>query len=142
MEIIVKYVDSIRYAEALFPGIRVAELFNQYAIVTISEEDLDSFSALPEIVYVELPKRVYYNLQEGRSVSCLAGVQKNPAAVRQPEGGSGRNLTGKGVYVGIVDSGERVIILSSLTLFDIRFYHKGIFVIFNQAVISHFSQFL
>lgn len=105
MEIIVKYVDSIKYAEALFPGIRVVELFNQYAIVTIEEEMLERFSALPEVIYVELPKRVYYNLQAGRSVSCLSGIQKNPVETVLPESGSGKNLTGKGVFVGIVDSG-------------------------------------
>lgn len=113
MEIIVKFVDSIKYAETLFPGTRVVELFNQYAIVTIPEEALESFSALPEVIYVELPKRVYYNLQAGRSVSCLSGIQKNPVETVLPEGSSGKNLTGKGVFVGIVDSGERVIILSS-----------------------------
>jgi len=110
MEVIVKYVDSIRYAETLFPGIRVVELFNQYAIVTLEEEDLEGFSALPEVVYVELPKRVYYNLQEGRRISCLSGVQENPN-VSVPLGGMGRNLTGKDVFIGIVDSGERVILL-------------------------------
>lgn len=113
MEIIVKYVDSIKYAEALFSGIRVVELFNQYAIVTIEEEMLERFSALPEVIYVELPKRVYYNLHAGRSVSCLSGIQKNPVETVLPESGSGKNLTGKGVFVGIVDSGERVIILLS-----------------------------
>ena len=105
-------MDGIRYAEELFPGIRVVELFNQYAIVTIEEEQLEEFSALPEVVYVELPKRVYYNLQAGRRASCLSGVQGNPN-IPGIQGGRGRNLTGSGVFVGIVDSGERVIILSS-----------------------------
>ncbi|MCI8339372.1 MAG: S8 family peptidase [Lachnospiraceae bacterium] len=104
MEIIVKYVDGIRYAEELFPGIRVVELFNQYAIVTIEEEQLEEFSALPEVVYVELPKRVYYNLQAGRRASCLSGVQGNPN-ISGIQGGRGRNLTGSGVFVAIVDSG-------------------------------------
>ncbi len=104
MEIIVKYVDSIRYAEKLFPGIRVVELFNQYAIVTLGEEHLEEFSALPEVVYVEPPKRVYYNLQAGRRASCLSGVQGNPN-VSGIRGGAGRNRTGRGVFVGIVDSG-------------------------------------
>lgn len=105
MEIIAKYVDSIRYAETLFPGIRVVELFNQYAIVTLEEEDLEDFLALPEVVYGELPRRVYYNLQAGRNVSCLSGVQKNPNVSSGIQGGAGRNLTGKNVFVGIVDSG-------------------------------------
>lgn len=102
MEIIAKYVDSIRYAEELFPGIQVVELFNQYAIVTLGEEQLEGFSALPEVVYVEPPKRVYYNLQAGRRASCLSGVQENPNV---PGTQGGRNLTGSGVLVGIVDSG-------------------------------------
>ena len=104
MEIIVKYVDGIRYAEELFPGIRVVELFNQYAIVTLTEEQLEEFSALPEVVYVEPPKRVYYNLQAGRRASCLSGVQGNSGA-SGIQGGSGMNLAGRGVFVGIVDSG-------------------------------------
>lgn len=35
-----------------------------------------------------------------------------------------------------------VMQMLNTVLFDIRFYHKNIFLIFNQTVIPHFSKFL
>ena len=38
--VIVKHIGEIRYIEDAFPGTRVVELFNQYAIITTSAQNL------------------------------------------------------------------------------------------------------
>lgn len=109
--VIVKYVGDIRYLETLYPGTRVVELFGQYAIVTVEERYLPAIAAMPEIIYVEKPKRIYFVAEAGRSASCINSVQKPrpiPGVV-QPEGRW--DLSGQGTLVGIIDSGECVIIL-------------------------------
>ena len=120
--IIVRYDGALKSkTESTFIGSQVVELFNQYAIVTIQDEDMAAFAALPEVEYVERPKRLYFDVEEGRRVSCIDSVQGTvgennsgdygiSAGVVQMGGGG---LSGKGVLVGIIDSGERVIILSS-----------------------------
>lgn len=100
-ELIVKYNGQLSQITEQFPGTQVQELLNSYAILTISQQYVDALASLPQILYVEKPKRLFFAVTRGKQASCISGVQ------------SGRNgLTGKGVLVGIVDSGERVIIMS------------------------------
>lgn len=103
--VIVKYVGDIRYLENMYPGTRVVELFGQYAILTVEEKYLPAIAAMPEIIYVEKPKRIYFVTEEGRRVSCINSVQKprQIPGVIQPEGRW--DLSGKGTLVGIIDSG-------------------------------------
>lgn len=110
-QIIVKYIGNIKRFEEIFPNTRVVELLNQYAIITTKAAYIPAIAAMPEIEFVEKPKRLYFNLEQGRSASCINTVQKNPA-VQITAGVRGLNLSGKGVLVGIIDSGERVILLS------------------------------
>ena len=112
--VIVKYVGDIRYLESVYPGTGVVELFGQYAILTVEEKYLSAIAAMPEIIYIEKPKRIYFVAEAGRSASCINSVQKprQIPGVIQPEGRL--NLSGQGVLVGIIDSGECVIILRFL----------------------------
>lgn len=110
-QIIVKYIGDIKRFEGIFPNTRVVELLNQYAIITTKAAYIPAIAAMPEIEFVEKPKRLYFNLEQGRSASCVNTVQKNPS-VPITAGVGGLNLSGKGVLVGIIDSGERVILLS------------------------------
>lgn len=105
-QVIVKYIGDIKCFEEIFQDTRVVELLNQYAIITTREEYIAAIAAMPEIEYIEKPKRLYFNLEQGRSASCINTVQKNP----QGQGGafsgsSSLALSGQGVLVGIVDSG-------------------------------------
>lgn len=95
--VIIKYVGEISYIVDAFPGTRLVELLNQYAIVTASEENLLQIAELPEVAFMEKPKKLYFNLDRGRGASCINTVQQGTG---QREG-----LTGQGVYVGIIDSG-------------------------------------
>ena len=112
--VIVKYVGDIRYLETLFPGTGVVELFGQYAILTVEEKYLPAIASMPEIIYVEKPKRIYFVAEAGRSASCINSVQKprQIPGVIQPAGRW--DLSGQGTLVGIIDSGERVIILPNI----------------------------
>ncbi len=99
-ELIVKYNGDIGRLRS--GVIRVEELIAGYAIVTIPENLIETFTQLDEVEYVEKPKRLYFSTFAGKQASCIF-----PVTIREPF------LTGKGVLVAVIDSGERVIILSS-----------------------------
>ena len=90
-ELILKYNgDLLQYERE---GIRIEPLIAGYAIVTIQENLIRNFVANPEVEYVEMPKRLFYSVTEGKAASCF----QSTATVR--------GLSGKGVLVAIVDSG-------------------------------------
>ena len=91
-ELIVKYSGDFSRAAALAQ--RVSYLLNEYAIVWILESRIDAFAALPEIEYIEKPKRLFFATQQGRAASCLLPVQREPLS-----------LFGTGVLVAVIDSG-------------------------------------
>lgn len=99
-ELIVKYNGDIGRLQSNV--ILVEELIAGYAIVTIPENLIETFTQLDEVEYVEKPKRLYFSTLQGKQASCIF-----PVTAREPY------LTGKGVLIAVIDSGERVIILSS-----------------------------
>lgn len=93
-EIIVKYSGAIKNLEQQDNRIRVTELMNEYAILNVPEDAMGVIAAAPEVEFVEKPKRMFFAVNQGKSVSCINAVQ------------AGRfGLTGKGVIVAILDSG-------------------------------------
>ena len=92
-ELIVKYSGDInRIANEL--DLIIVPLQNEYAIITIREDLIDRLSAYQEIEFIEKPKRLFYNVAQGRAASCI-----NPLQTAQ------YNLFGNGVIVAIIDSG-------------------------------------
>ena len=91
-DLIVKYSGSLDEIRAL--GIRVVELQNEYAIITVKENLIDRLSDFPQIEFIEKPKRLFFNVENGKIASCIPPVQRPPY-----------NLTGRGVLVGVIDSG-------------------------------------
>lgn len=90
-ELIVKYNGNLlRYEQE---GLKVELLIAGYAIVTIRENLIRDFVGKPEVEYVEMPKRLFYSVAEGKAFSCF----NSSATVR--------GLSGKGVLVAVVDSG-------------------------------------
>lgn len=91
-DIIIKYsgnIDDLRSET-----VRITPLLNQYAVVRIPQSELDAFANLPQIEYVEKPKRLFFALVQARAVSCINPVQAPPF-----------DLHGNGVLVACVDSG-------------------------------------
>lgn len=91
-ELIVKHNGSLQPLAGDL--IQVEELIAGYAIVTLPESLIESFAELPEVEYIEKPKRLYFEVLAGKQVSCVPEV-----TVRDPF------LSGKGVLMAILDSG-------------------------------------
>lgn len=110
--VIVKYYGNISDILSGINGVKFTELFNNYAVVSVPASAIDALATAQGIIYIEKPREVYFNVNNGREASCINSVQgtiDSGASI-----GTGMpELTGKGVLTGIIDSGERVIVLSS-----------------------------
>lgn len=91
-ELIIKYHGDI--SSLAGDLIKVEELIAGYAIVTLPENLVDAFAGLENVEYIEKPKRLYFATERGKEASCIPPVR-----------GGELSLTGKGVLVGIIDSG-------------------------------------
>ncbi len=91
-ELIVKYTGDLQ--RIAFEDIQVTKLLNEYAILVVPESLIGWLANIPEIEYIEKPKRLYFARLEGKRASCMTPVQRPPLS-----------LTGKGVLVAVLDSG-------------------------------------
>lgn len=91
-EVIVKYSGNLDAVRAI--GIQVVELYNEFAILTVREELLERLAEFPQIEYIEKPKRLFFQVANGRRVSCVPPVQNPPFS-----------LFGSGILVAVIDSG-------------------------------------
>ena len=91
-ELIVKYSGSLDGVRDM--GVQVEELQNEYAILIVPENLIDQVSRLPQIEYVEKPKRLFFAINRAKAASCINILQELP-----------ENLTGKGVLMAVIDSG-------------------------------------
>lgn len=91
-DLIVRYSGSLDEIRELGAG--VVELQNEYAIITIREDLIDRLTEFPQIEFIEKPKRLFFAVENEKRASCIPPVQRPPL-----------NLTGRGVLVGIIDSG-------------------------------------
>lgn len=96
-EVIVKYSGSLDEVRAI--AVQVVELRNEYAIVTVREADIERLAEIPQVEYIEKPKRLYFQVENGRRVSCINTVQNT----RLPSAAG--TLFGRGTLVAILDSG-------------------------------------
>ena len=91
-ELIVKYSGSLSRLEE--EGIVVTELLNEYAVLIVPESGIGRLAEVPEIEYIEKPKRLFFAAEQGRTASCVTGVQN-----------ARYDLYGDGVLVAVLDSG-------------------------------------
>ena len=91
-DLIIKYSGGLDAVREISES--VTELLNNYAVVRIREDRIEALALFPEVEFVEKPKSLYFQADVGRQVSCIDVVQEAPY-----------DLTGRGVLVGIVDSG-------------------------------------
>lgn len=91
-EVIVKYSGNLQRIAS--EAIQVTELMNEYAILVVSESLIGQLAQIPEIEYIEKPKRLYFSRAAGKRASCMTTVQRPPL-----------NLAGRGVLVAVLDSG-------------------------------------
>jgi len=95
-EVIVKYNGSLRAVEAGL-NLRAELLGDYYAILTLRSSDIPMLYDYREIEYIELPRNLSLLLRGSLANACVTPVH------RQGPGEYG--LGGKGVLVGIIDSG-------------------------------------
>ena len=98
-DVIVKYSGPETGLSGL--EIETVPLLGGYAIVNLPEAELNIFSERPQVEFIEKPKRMYFEDFQANQASCITSVQGSSAV----PGVGGLNLTGKGVLVGVVDSG-------------------------------------
>lgn len=91
-DVIVRYVGEIE--SLVSSSVGVTKLLGNYAILNIPESQIERVSLLPEITYMEKPKRLFFAVVSGRSISCMNPVQERPPY-----------LSGRGVLVACIDSG-------------------------------------
>lgn len=93
-EIIVKY-----HGDILIPvqtvGAKVEVLNENFASVIIAPNKIEEFASFFQIEYMDLPQRMFYILRESYGKACLTNVHDL----------SSYNLRGRGVLLGIIDSG-------------------------------------
>ena len=113
-ELILRYSGNLnRLRELSDQGVTVRELFNGYAIARVPQGLLDQVSGIREIQYIEKPKRLFFAMDMAKAASCLLGIQpgrreEGRSSGTEPGGHTGgleHGLTGKGVILGIIDSG-------------------------------------
>ena len=104
------------FAEAFpnqYGSIRMWDLTGKYAILEIPQNLVEQVASLPEIEYMEKPKRLFFTVNNGRSASCINPLQTGAGRAQNGIGipggrvqeNSRNNLTGRGVIVAVVDSG-------------------------------------
>lgn len=91
-DLIVKYSGDLTEIREL-PA-KIVEMQNEFAIVTIKESLIEKLTEFPQIEYVEKPKRLFFEIANGKRVSCIDSVQNVPPY-----------LFGRGVLVAVIDSG-------------------------------------
>ncbi len=92
-DLIIKYSGSLESVRAL--ASRTVELQNEYAVITIKESMIDKLTQIPEIEYIEKPKRLFFQVANGRRVSCIDTVQQDARL----------SLFGQDILVAVIDSG-------------------------------------
>lgn len=91
-EVIVKYTGL--ESELSGNGIQAVPLLGNYAVVTLSESEIDRYSDRENVIFMEKPKQLYFEVFQGKTASCIHSLQTGTEA-----------LTGRGILMGIVDSG-------------------------------------
>ena len=91
-ELIIKYSGNLETVRQISE--RVTELLNEYAIIHIRQSQISDLVQIVEVEYVEKPKRLFFQVRNGKRVSCINEVQD-----------ARFSLTGQGVLVAVIDSG-------------------------------------
>lgn len=99
-QVIFRYSGDINNFVGVYD--RVTPLLGGYAVAEVTETQLMALAREPQVEFIEKPKALSFAVYDSKLVSCIPPVQRAPLS-----------LTGQGILVGIIDSGERVIILSS-----------------------------
>ena len=76
-------------------GLKIHFLSNNYAIITTRETLIQELAEQETIIYMEKPKSLYFQVTDAANDACITPLQTNQSF----------ELRGKGVLIGIIDSG-------------------------------------
>lgn len=93
-EVIILYSGTTESLQQTFPNYRITFLLNNYAILLLPEEAIDTLADSPQVIYIERPRRLFFEDLPGIRSSCITAIQEAPLS-----------LTGKGVLLSVIDSG-------------------------------------
>lgn len=99
-ELIIKYHGNLQQGLSFlrnFPQgylLQIEELIAGYAILTVPESLMEELAAVEEIEYIEKPKRLFFDILQGKIASCI--VPGSPVV---------RSLQGRNILVAVIDSG-------------------------------------
>ncbi|MBQ9608801.1 MAG: S8 family serine peptidase [Lachnospiraceae bacterium] len=97
-ELVIRYFGSLENIIEIVP-FSYTELYNGYAVIRISEEYIDKLSNVPQIIFIDKPKSIYFQqnflgISELESTACFNFLNYNET-----------KYTGEGVLVCIIDTG-------------------------------------
>ena len=72
-DVIILYSGTLDSVDRI--AMDVIPLLKNFAVVRIREEDLEELASLEEVIYIEKPKRLFFEVANGRRVSCIDAVQ-------------------------------------------------------------------
>lgn len=93
-EILVLASQDLSFLAKLYPQIEVSMLLENFALLRLPPSLIPTISALPQILYIEMPHYISFEILSGKRSSCITQVTLPPLS-----------LTGNRVLVGFVDSG-------------------------------------
>ena len=93
-EILVLASQDLSFLTKQYPQIEVSMLLENFALLRLPPSLIPTVSALPQILYIEMPHYISFEIISGKRSSCITQVTLPPLS-----------LTGNGVLVGFVDSG-------------------------------------
>ena len=90
-----------------------------YGIIRVSETEIDQLASLPEVEYIEKPKKLFFAVDQGKAASCFSGlpiVSEDIEAISEGQAAAGGGssdtggtvtvpLSGNGIITAIIDSG-------------------------------------
>ena len=91
-DLIIKYSGNLDEVRGI--AVQVVELQNEYAIIRIAESKIRLLTQIVEVEYVEKPKRLFFQVANGKRVSCINEVQD-----------ARFSLFGQGILIAVIDSG-------------------------------------
>lgn len=96
-ELIIQYIGDLDFISEKYQGIQIDKLLNQYAIIVTPQKYIEQLAKEPNIIYIEKPKNLYFQIVNGKAESCITPVQSKLFPYY--------NLYGKDTIVAIIDTG-------------------------------------
>lgn len=96
-EIILRIAGNIETLQDKYPEAFFRYLSGGYVIGLVSQNEVISLSNEPEVIYMEQPKRMFEETNQGVLASCIPSLQREDFLWGP--------LSGAGVYVALIDSG-------------------------------------